>query len=147
MQQKVEKISNKEAIALQKESAIFLQAALANTGIKNSSQELGAFLKSRMPNIEIQKQPIPPGSIMGAPFDWQAMIGTAADLITVAGVLWAAYDKYIVPRQQEKKNVFIFVRVFNVRNDTHILLNSDFKDEESFTKAFHESVEKIRQDL
>ncbi|MHC1757937.1 MAG: hypothetical protein AB9917_00185 [Negativicutes bacterium] len=132
---------------IQKEPTITLQVALANTGIKNSSAELESFLKQSLPNGEFRRRPILPEAIMNAVFDWQLILGTTADIIAIAGFFWAAYKKFIVPHLEEKKEVFIFIQVYNEKNEyTQIVLGKEYADEESFTKIFLENIEKIRRE-
>jgi hypothetical protein len=57
--------------------------------LANESSELVVF----------EWSPIP-GRIMGAAFDWVAVLGTTADLIAVAGALWAVYEKIIKNRKK-----------------------------------------------
>lgn len=81
---------------------MIIGGSLANiSGVDNSDAFL-ALLKHNAPMVRIFKLS-PQSDHFKAAFDWQ-IIGRAADLVTVAGALWAAYRIFILPILQSNGN-------------------------------------------
>lgn len=40
-----------------------------------------------------------PGIGVKAALDWQAILGTAADLLAFSGVVWSAHERYVKPKR------------------------------------------------
>lgn len=62
--------------------------------------ELPRFIAVQAPDLPVYEWHPTPGRIMGAAFDWVAVLGTTADLIAVAGALWVAYEHLIKKRRK-----------------------------------------------
>ena len=108
--------------------------------------ELPRALAEESPDLVVfEWRPIP-GRIMGAMFDWVAVLGTTADLIAIAGVLWAVYEKLIKKRKKtnaEQPPEFLI----QVRNEQHIfvqLVIQDGTNKETFIEEFTRSVSALR---
>lgn len=124
---------------------LILQGALANTGIKNSSEELLTFLMENTTDIEFYQEIRESGKVINSALDWEMILSTTSSIITIAGALWAAYKKFIIPLKNKNKNAFIFVQVRNERNQfIQFSIGKEDEDEETFIRSFTEKVEKIR---
>jgi hypothetical protein len=87
-----------------------------------------------------------PGVIAGAAFDWVAVLSVAADLLAVAGALWAAYEKLIKKRRQKKfENPPAFlIEVSNQQNTTVRFLIQEGTSREIFVEEFQRTVSALR---
>ncbi|MTI62211.1 MAG: hypothetical protein FH762_19875 [Firmicutes bacterium] len=115
-----------------------LYGALANTTINNSSEELLNFIKENMSDIEVYRRKLKPGEIYNAALDWHVILGDISAIITIAGLLWKAYKKFIIP--DEKDNAFLFVQVKNGNKSVHFNIGKEYKDKEIFIETFKKKV-------
>lgn len=125
---------------------LILNGALANVNHEVSTDELLDFLKGNLPEADFYKLNPKPGSITAAAFDWQVILSTSSSIITIAGVLWAAYKKFIVPlKSRGKTNAFLFVTIRNGEKEfTQFSIGDEYKNEQEFITDFTEKVERIR---
>ncbi|MBD7970486.1 hypothetical protein [Paenibacillus gallinarum] len=125
---------------------LILNGALANVNHEVSSDELLDFLKWNLPEADFYKLNPKPGSITASAFDWQAIISTSSSIITIAGVLWTAYKKFIVPlKSRGKTNAFLLVTIRNEKKEfTQFSIGVEYKNEQEFITDFTEKVERIR---
>ncbi|MCF8032866.1 MAG: glycoside hydrolase family 28 protein [Desulfarculaceae bacterium] len=61
-------------------------------GTEISPSELPKYLAQLPIELPVYRKIPLPGHIYGASFDWFILLGKAADVITAAGALWAAYQ-------------------------------------------------------
>lgn len=115
---------------------MILVGALANTSREVATDDFLRFLKEEMPDVRFFKISPPPGKMMAAGVDWQAIVNTGASLITFAGVLWKAYQKFIVPlrisRKTSEPGIFLMLENAGGR-PAHVLLQKDFQSKKEFT--------------
>ena len=125
---------------------IVLGGALANTSGEASSEDLLLFLKGKTDGVDYYRMAPPPGSTMGAAFDWQAVLGVTASVLAIGQALWAAYVKFIKPiRDRGSNDAFLFVAVKNERKEfVQFSLGREHDTEEAFVREFSEKVERIR---
>ena len=125
---------------------ILLGGALANTSGETSSEDLLLFLKGNTDGVDYYRLTPPPGSTMGAAFDWQAVLGVTASVLAIGQALWAAYVKFIKPlRDRGTSDAFLFVAVKNESKEfVQFSLGKEHDTEEAFLREFTEKVEKIR---
>ena len=131
-------------------SALILGGALANCGRNAPTEEFLQLLARETPELAVFRfRPMPkPGISAKAALDWQAILGTAADLLAFAGVLWAAYERYVKPKLGQKVEglkPFLFI---NVRRPdgtfVQFSLGHDYKDKEVCVEHFTRQVEELR---
>ena len=125
-------------------NTLILQAALANTGDPQASQSLQTFLRDNISGVEFNKRQAQHGPINAA-FDWQAIINATASILAISQVLWAAYKKFIEPvRKKGNKNACLVMQIQNESKEFFsISIGSEYKDEDTFTTAFMEKIQKI----
>lgn len=83
--------------------------------------ELPRFFATQVPDLPVYEWHPTPGRITGAAFDWVAVLGTTADLIAVAGALWATYEHLIKTRKKpdEEKPPMFLIQV-KTRSETFV---------------------------
>lgn len=65
--------------------------------------ELSHALAEQAPDLAVyQRVPIP-GRVVANAFDWVAVLGTTADLLAIAGAIWAVYTKICSPKKNLQK--------------------------------------------
>ncbi len=84
-----------------------------------------------------------------AALDWQAVLGTGADLIAWAGVLWASYERFVKPRQKKSDGegiqAFLFLNVSRPQGDfAQFTLGRTYTDRDAFFDAFVTQVGALR---
>jgi hypothetical protein len=114
---------------------LILQGALANVNQEVSNEELLDYLKENLPEAEFYKLSPKPGSIMAATFDWQVILNSTASVITIAGVLWSAYKKFIAPqRLKGNTTAFLFISLKNKdKRFIQFCIGEQYKDEQEFS--------------
>ncbi len=109
--------------------------------------ELSDFLADQAPDVPVyQVRPVP-GQIMASAFDWVAVLGTTADVIAVAGLFWAAYEKLIKQRKkpaaQEEPGLLLQIKTSH-RTFSQIVID-DGVTKAMFVEEFLESVTTLRE--
>lgn len=126
---------------------IIIGGALANTHGQAKTQDLVNFLADRTDDMAIYVLRPRPGAITMAALDWQAILGTTADIIAVGGLLWAAFERFIKPIRDKEKNsrsfLYIVVRHPDGRS-IQFSLGTDVLNKEDFIKLFKQAVKEIR---
>jgi hypothetical protein len=124
---------------------VVISGALANCGNEASTEELLTFLKSQTRNVDYYKLSPPPGVIMGAAFDWQAILGVTASALAIGQALWAAYVKFVRPKKKKEDGAFLFVALKTAdRRFVQFILGREHQDKEVFIQEFTEKVEQLR---
>jgi hypothetical protein len=91
----------------------------------------------------------PGPGVYASALDWQVVLGTGADLIAYAGVLWAAYEKFVKPRRKKHKGgqtqALLFVNVRQPRGDfAQFALGLTYTNRDAFIEAFVSLVAALR---
>jgi len=124
---------------------VVISGALANCGNEASTEELLTFLKSQTRDIDYYKLSPPPGVIMGAAFDWQAILGVTASALAIGQALWAAYVKFVQPKKKKGDGAFLFVALKTAdRRFVQFMIGRENQDKEAFIQEFTEKVEQLR---
>lgn len=125
---------------------LILSGSIANAGREVSGRELIEFLASEMPDAEFYQFRPPPGRIMAAGLDWQAILGTTASVLAIGQAIWAAYKKFIIPIRQKNNNstadLFIYIKTEENKSE-QFMIGKSFKDENDFMQGFQESIIKL----
>jgi hypothetical protein len=128
-------------------AALIVMADLANCE-DPPADEFHRVLEEATPDSPAFRYRPEPGTIVAA-LDWQAVLGTGADLIAYAGVLWAAYERFIKPRRERRKHpeedalLVVFVR--QLRGDSvQFAVGREYTDRETFIDAFVSRVTTLR---
>ena len=129
-------------------AALIVSGALANFGPEAPQDESLEYLVEQAPDVAVFRRVRTPGSITGAAFDWQGVLGTGADLIAYAGVLWGAYGRFVGPRLEKRRDgpepsIFVSVR----RPDgtfAQFSINREFDDQDLFVEVFVAQVSELR---
>ncbi|MGH8487807.1 MAG: hypothetical protein ACREXS_02755 [Gammaproteobacteria bacterium] len=129
---------------------LIVGGALANCGRDAPTDEFLQQLVRETPDLAIFRfRPRPrPGWGVKAALDWQAILGTGADLLAFAGVLWAAYERYVKPKLHRSDGTtkpFLFI---NLRRpdgtSVQFTLGNEYKDKEIFVEQFTRQVTELR---
>src|SRR6266487_2872844 len=124
---------------------VVISGALANCGNEASTEELLTFLKSQTRDVDYYKLSPPPGVILGAAFDWQAILGVTASALAIGQALWAAYVKFVQPKKKKGDGTFLFVAVNTAdRRFVQFTIGRENQDKEAFIQEFTEKVEQLR---
>jgi hypothetical protein len=114
--------------------------------VKLQSNELARFLATQAPDLPVFEYKPRPGVIMGAAFDWVAVLGTTADLIAIGGALWATYE-YVVKKRSEKEatNSPMFLVQVKTRSGTFVQFTIEQgQDREVFVQEFTQVVSSLQ---
>jgi len=131
-------------------SELIVGGALANCGRDAPTDEFLELLVHDMSDLAVFRfRPKPrPGIGAKAALDWQAILGTAADLLAFAGLLWAAYERFVKPRLERNDagpKPFLFI---NLRRPdgtfVQFSLGHEYKDKEVFLEHFTRKVTELR---
>lgn len=131
-------------------SELVVVAALANCGRDAPTEEFFAMLAEGAPELAVfRHQPVPrAGWGIKASIDWQAILGTGADLLAFAGVLWAAYEKYVKPKREAHNGSpapFLFIQI--KRPDGTFVqcgIGNEFQDKDVFIEHFVQEATELR---
>ena len=122
---------------------VIILGTIANTGIGDGNQVFTKFFKENVEDIEVHRINYGPGPHMA--LDWQLIIDSAslvANIATIAGTLWAAYEKFVVP--SKKDNARIFVQFKNEEGKfEQFSIGSEYKDKNIFIQTFTRKVESL----
>lgn len=130
-------------------SELIILGALANCGPDAPTDDFLELLICETPDLAVFRfRPRPSSSTrVWAALDWQAVLGTAADLLAFAGLLWAAYERYVKPKLERsgasKPCLFISLR----RPDgtsVQFTLGNEYTDKEIFIEQFTRQATELR---
>lgn len=130
---------------------LIIAGALANCGREAPTDEFLETLARETPGLAVFRfRPKPrPGMGVKAALDWQAILGTVADLLAFAGVIWAAYERYVKPkRDQSAETQKPFLLISLRRPDgssTHFALGHEYTEKEVFIEHFTQQVRVLRE--
>ena len=97
-------------------SELILGGALANCGRDAPRDEFLELLLRETPDLAIFRlRPRTSLTDVRAALDWQAILGTSANLLALAGVLWKAYERYVKPRPDRTDKTAKPFLVINIR--------------------------------
>lgn len=131
-------------------SELIVGGALANCGRDAPTDEFLQMLVRETTDLAAFRfRPRPrPGIGIKAALDWQAILGTGADLLAFAGVLWAAYERYVKPKLEQSEGPqkpFLFI---NLRRQdgsfVQFSLGNEHKNKEIFIEQFSRQVTELR---
>ena len=126
---------------------IALGAVLANCGRDHSSEFL-EMMATGAPDVPVYR---PRFEARGQAFamlgDWQAVLGTGADLIAYGSLLWGAYNKFVRPRlvQSDDHRPFLLIVLSAGRGaQVHLSIDENWTEAE-LTDALVAKVDELRQ--
>jgi hypothetical protein len=132
-------------------SELIIGGALANCGRDAPTDEFLELLVRETPELAIYRfQPRPRlGIDAKAALDWQGILGTAADLLAFATVLWATYERYVKPRLERKAlgpDPFLLITL-RKRDGSFVQfsIGSEHRDKDIFIEQFTREVQKLRE--
>jgi hypothetical protein len=132
-------------------SELIVGGALANCGRDAPTDEFLELLVRETPQLALYRfRPRPrPGIGIKAALDWQGILGTAADLLAFAGVLWVAYERYVKPKLKRKDlgpDPFLFITL-RKRDGSFVQfsLGSEHRDKDIFIEQFTREVGRLRE--
>lgn len=132
-------------------SALIVAGALANCGRDAPTQEFLETLVQETPDLAVfQFRPKPRPSIgIKAALDWQAVLGTAADLLAFAGVIWAAYERYVKPKRDQAvgtQKPFLIISFRRTDGSfTQFALGDQYTEKEIFIEHFTRQISELRE--
>ena len=90
-----------------------------------------------------------PGIGVRAALDWQAILGTGADLLAFAGVIWAAYERYVKPKREKSTGTqkpFLFISFRRADGSfTQFALGEKYSEKEVFVEHFTRQISELRE--
>lgn len=111
-----------------------------------SASEVAESVATQVPDMPVYIFRPTPGVIMGAAFDWTAVLGIAANAVQVAGAFWAVYAFVIKKRSSvnaTKPPWFLLQVKAEPHSFVQIIINNDTTQEE-FVQNFTQAVSKLR---
>ncbi len=122
-------------------TALIVRAELANRGGDALRQEFRRLLQDATPDTQAFLYRPAPGTVVAAALDWQAVLGTGADLIAYSGILWTAYERFVKPRRKKRRTgetpAFLFVNVRQPGGDVaQFAIGHTYTDRAAFIEAF-----------
>ncbi len=131
-------------------SELIVGGALANCGQDAATDEFLQLLVREIPDLAIFRfhPRRRPGVDIRAALDWQAILSTGANLLTVASVLWAAYERFVKPKLDRSDGTtkpFLFISLR--RPDGTFVqfgLGNEYKNNEVFVEQFTRQVTELR---
>lgn len=124
---------------------INIMCALANTGRKSSDKCLIDFFVENIDGIECRQTFI--GSGIKNSLDWKMIMDSVSfvsSIVTIADVIWAAYNKFVLPEKNKNKDAFLFIQINN--NDRifkTFAIGKQYKDHDIFIKEFKAEAKNI----
>ncbi|MBZ5668036.1 MAG: hypothetical protein LAO30_26060 [Acidobacteriia bacterium] len=83
-----------------------------------------------------------------AALDWQAILSTGANLLTIASVLWAAYERFVKPKLDRSDGTtrpFLFISLRRPDGTfVQFSLGNEYKNKEIFVEQFTRQVTELR---
>lgn len=132
-------------------SELIVGGALANCGRDAPTDEFLRLLVRETPGLDLYRhRPKPrPGIGVKAALDWQGILGTAADLLAFATLLWAAYERFVKPKLEGKAvGAAPFLLITLRKQDgsfAQFSLGSEHKDKDIFIEQFTRQVQDLRE--
>lgn len=111
-----------------------------------SASEVAESVATQAPDVPVYIFRPTPGVIMGAAFDWTAILGIAANAVQVAGAFWAVYAFVIKKRSSPNTNKppsFLLQVKAEPHSFVQIVINSS-TTQEQFVQEFTQAVTKLR---
>jgi hypothetical protein len=129
-------------------AALTMMVEHANCGRTFPDEAFRGFLADGMPDAVTYRYEPPPGAIVAA-LDWQALVGTGADLIAYAGLVWAAYERFVRPyrdrRRRSGRDAFLIVNVNRQDGSfAQFAIGRQYLDREDFVQRFVSEVAALR---
>lgn len=127
---------------------VVLSAVAANCGPQCSDDLLDA-VASGAPDVPVYRPRYETrgGQVFAHVGDWQAVLGTGADLIAYGSLLWAAYNRFVRPHldkaQDHRPTLLIFLSAGG-RNRVHIAIEDDWT-EAQLQSVLAATVDQLRQ--
>ncbi len=131
-------------------SELIVLGALANCGQDAPTDDFLEMLIRETPDLAAFRFRPKPRAGWGvkASLDWQAVLGTGADILAFATVLWAAFERYVRPRLQRggPSQPFLFIQLKRHDGDSvqFAIGRDEFKDKEVFIEQFTREVKELR---
>lgn len=127
---------------------VVLSAVIANCG-RQRSDDLRDAIASGAPDVPVYRPQYEArgGQVFAHIGDWQAVLGTGADLIAYGSLLWAAYNKFVRPhidRAQGHRPTLLIVLSAGGRNRAHIAIEEDWT-EAQIQSVLAATVDQLRQ--
>jgi hypothetical protein len=124
---------------------IAIQMALANVGDSVDAAAVYAFIEAETDGIETYiPAPPPPGMSRKAAVDFALVLTDAAQISTLAYVLWQAYDRFIAPRKSPKDDAGIYLVIPTDHGALmELWIGNQYRDRDLFVKEFTVKVESI----
>jgi hypothetical protein len=104
-------------------------------------------LAEQAPDLAVyQRIPIP-GRVVANAFDWVAVLGTTADLLAVAGAIWAIYSKIRSSKTKSEQAgpPGLFIQVKNAQHGFVQVVIDENTTEEVFVEEFRTKVSILRE--
>lgn len=124
--------------------------AIVGTPIRTdlTLNELPRALAAESPELVVYEWKPIPGRIMGAAFDWVAVLGITADLLAVAGALWTVYERFIKARAvaETKQPPALLIQV-QVKNEQHTFVQFVIQEgasKDAFAEEFVRTTSALR---
>lgn len=128
---------------------IALQLTLVNVYNRIDSDDVYSFIEANLSNI--QTYWMDPERLKGkrvfASVDYFLLLSTAASVVTIADILWKAYDKFIRSRKNSPKDDAGINIAFKLPNGTitSFWIGNEYKDKDIFIEAFIDCIEELKQ--
>jgi hypothetical protein len=116
------------------------------TAAHGSSGEFAQLLANEAPDLPIYVFRPTPGVIMGAAFDWTVVLSAAANVVAVAGGIWAAY-KHFAKKHPSSGAANTPQVILQVKAEPHSFVQivvNNATTQEQFTTQFVDGVSKLR---
>jgi hypothetical protein len=129
-------------------SPLIIGGALANCGRDVSTDDFLQFLLQETHELAIFKLQPRPGHIVAAAFDWQGVLGTAADILAFASVLWTAYEKFVKPNSENNTistKPFLFINLRRTDGSfVQFSIGKAENEKQAFIEHFSKQVSELR---
>ena len=112
--------------------------------------DVAEYIGSGIDNVDVYYFQPEPGEMYNAGFNWQLVLSTAADVIAVGGVLWAAYEKFFATRKKKSETtdstdaLYILVG-YPEGQHFEFHLGKDAVDREKFIELFTKAVSEAQK--
>lgn len=109
--------------------------------------ELSHALAEQAPDLEVYDRIPVPGRVLANAFDWVAVLGTTADLLAIAGAIWAVYTKIRSSKAKSKdaRPPGLFIQVKNAQHEFVQIVIDENITEEIFVEEFKSKVSILRK--
>ena len=109
--------------------------------------ELSYALAEQAHELAVYQRIPVPGRVVANAFDWVAILGTTADLLAVAGAIWAVYTnlRNSKTKSEEARPPGLFIQIKNAEHGFVQVVMDENTTEETFIKEFHTKVSVLRE--